>query len=152
MVIWKNVNFINAFRLYLTFRIFFLPKLEMQNELTCSLWHSFYTLKNQFLSGLMKPQSCGKHFMVLLTIMDDSQLIKEIASRRWHFMLQTLKTLVCTEVLWVVFIHVIFENTKCFVVSWVSHPHWSNATLIPVKSWRPLDNSRRWEMMKEFKI
>ena len=30
--------------------------------------------------------------------------------------------------------------------------HWSNATLIPVKSWRPLDNSRRWEMMKEFKI
>ena len=130
MVIWKNVNFINAFRLYLTFRIFFLPKLEMQNELTCSLWHSFYSLKNQFLSGLMKPQSCGKHFMVLLTIMDDSQLIKEIASRRWHFMLQTLKTLVCTEVLWVVFIHVIFENTKLFVVSCVSDSLLGNWTVV----------------------
>ena len=32
-------------------------------------------------------------------------------------------------------------------------PHWSNTTLIlPVKSWLPFDNSRRWEMIKEFKI
>ena len=90
-----------------------MPKLEMWNVLTCSLWHSFYTLKNQFLSGLMKPQSCRKHFMVP-TIMDDSQLIKEIASRRWHFMLQTLKTLVCTEVLW--FSSMLFLKTQNFLL------------------------------------
>ena len=34
----------------------------------------------------------------------------------------------------------------------VDPPHWSNSTLIPDKSWQPLDNSRRWEIMKEFKI
>ena len=30
--------------------------------------------------------------------------------------------------------------------------HWSNSTILPDKSWQPLDNSRRWEMIKEFKI
>ena len=41
------------------------------------------------------------------------------------------------------------------LVTYVNHlqiPQRSNATIIPVKSWQPLDNSRRWEMMKEFKI
>lgn len=69
-------NFLSESSFGLHCRIsFFLPKLEMLNVLNCSLWHSFYTLRNQFLSGLMRPLSYRKHCMVI-TIMDDSQFWK----------------------------------------------------------------------------
>ena len=60
----------------------------------------------------------------------ESFLIEDWDGRRWHFMLQTLNTLVCTGVLWVVFIHVIFENTKLFVVSCVSDSLLGNWTVV----------------------
>ena len=37
-----------------------------------------------------------------------------------------------------------------FCLGCLGSSHWSNSTIIPYKSWRPLDKSRSWEMTKKF--